>query len=220
MGLSRQKYWSGLPYPPLGDLPHLGIKPISPVSPTLQVGSFLTEPPRKPLGVLYPLSKFPFIATLSSLKMLATWRQESWLVCWCFLSPREVFSTSTFVKLVTTDPCTSYPFLHLELWPPALLIPSLSLRLTSAPFTKSYLSWQQMKKQGNYPCVKLLVTQACLTLYDPVDRRPPGSFIHRILQARILEWVAILFSRGSSQPRDWTRVSCIAGRSFTVWASS
>ena len=80
-------------------------------------------------------------------------------------------------------------------------------------------SWQQMKKQGNYLCVKLLVTQSCLTLYDPVGHSPPGSFIHRILQARILEWVAFPFSRVSSQPRNWTRVSCIAGRSFTVWAS-
>ena len=93
MGLSRQEYWSGLPCPPPGDLPHLGIKPVSPVSPTLQVDSFLTEPPRNPLGVPYPLSKFPFITTLSSLKMLATWRQESRLVCWCFLSPRKAFST-------------------------------------------------------------------------------------------------------------------------------
>ena len=45
---------------------------------------------------------------------------------------------------------------------------------------------------------------------------PPGSSVHRILQARILEWVAIPFSRGSSWPRDWT--SCIAGQFFTVWA--
>ena len=46
----------------------------------------------------------------------------------------------------------------------------------------------------------------------------PGSSVHGILQARILGWVAIPFSRGSSQPRDWTWISCIAGRLFTVWA--
>ena len=45
---------------------------------------------------------------------------------------------------------------------------------------------------------------------------PPGSSVHGILQARILEWVAISFSRGSSQPRDWTRVSCFAGRRFIL----
>ena len=56
------------------------------------------------------------------------------------------------------------------------------------------------------------VAQSCPTLCDPVDCIPPGSSAHGILQARILEWVAISFSRGSSQPRDQTQVSCIAGR--------
>ena len=50
-----------------------------------------------------------------------------------------------------------------------------------------------------------------------MDGSPPGSSAHGILQARILQWVAIPFSRGSSLPRDWTWVSCIAGRVFTVW---
>ena len=56
-------------------------------------------------------------------------------------------------------------------------------------------------------------------LCDPMDCSLPGSSVHGILQARILEWVAISFSRGSSQPRDQTRISCIAGRFFTVWAT-
>ena len=47
----------------------------------------------------------------------------------------------------------------------------------------------------------------------------PGSSVHGILQARILEWVAITFSRGSSWPRDWTQVSLIAGRLFTIWTN-
>ena len=58
------------------------------------------------------------------------------------------------------------------------------------------------------------VTQSCPTLCDPMDCSPPGSSIHGILQARILEWVAISFSRGSSRPRDRTQVSRIAGRHF------
>ena len=49
-----------------------------------------------------------------------------------------------------------------------------------------------------------LVAQSCLILCDPMDRSPPGSPVHRILQARILEWVAISISRGPSQPRDLT----------------
>ena len=56
-------------------------------------------------------------------------------------------------------------------------------------------------------------------LCDSVDRSLPGSSVHRILQARILEWVAILFSRGSSRPRDLTQVSCIAGGFFTIWTT-
>ena len=58
------------------------------------------------------------------------------------------------------------------------------------------------------------VTQPCLTLCDLMDYT-----VHEILQTRILEWVAILFSRGSSQPRDWTQVSHIAGGFFTSWAT-
>ena len=58
------------------------------------------------------------------------------------------------------------------------------------------------------------VAPSCPTLCDPVDCSPPGSSVHGILQARILEWVAISFSRGSSRPRDRTQVSHIAGRHF------
>ena len=59
----------------------------------------------------------------------------------------------------------------------------------------------------------------CLTLCDPMDHSPPGSSVHGILQARILERVAIPFSRGSSQPRSWTWISCVASRFFTIWAT-
>ena len=52
--------------------------------------------------------------------------------------------------------------------------------------------------------------QLCLTLCNPIDGSPPGSSIPRILQARILEWVAISFSRGSSQPRDRTHISGVS----------
>ena len=66
--------------------------------------------------------------------------------------------------------------------------------------------------------VKMLVIQLCWTLADPMNCSPPDSPIHGILQTKILEWVAISFSRGSSWSRDQTQVSCIAGRFFTVWA--
>ena len=59
-------------------------------------------------------------------------------------------------------------------------------------------------------CCCCWVAKSCLTLCDPTDCSPPGSSVHGILQARILEWVAISFSRGSSRPRDWTCVSCLS----------
>jgi len=64
--------------------------------------------------------------------------------------------------------------------------------------------------------VKVLVPQSCPTLFIPKDCSSPGSCVHGILQARILEWVAIFFSRGSSQLRDWTQVLRIADRFFTT----
>ena len=70
-----------------------------------------------------------------------------------------------------------------------------------------YLSWVKF-------------TQSCPTLCDPMDCSASGSSVHGILQAKILEWFAILFSRGSSWPKDRTfQVSCIAGRFFTIWAT-
>ena len=63
------------------------------------------------------------------------------------------------------------------------------------------------------------VAQSCPTLCDPTDYSLPGFSVHGIFQARLLEWVAISFSRGSSQPRDWTQVSRIGGRCFTHWAT-
>ena len=61
--------------------------------------------------------------------------------------------------------------------------------------------------------------QSCPTLFDPRDCSPPGSSVHGILQASILEWIAMPSSRGSSWPRDRTRVSCMAGGILTVWAT-
>ena len=66
--------------------------------------------------------------------------------------------------------------------------------------------------------VVVFVTQSCPTLWDPTDCSPPGSSAHGILQERILEWVAMPFSRGSSQPRGWTWDSSIAGIFFTIWS--
>ena len=85
-------------------------------------------------------------------------------------------------------------------------------------------AWWNLCGLGNFHlschrCLSAKLLQSCPTLWDLIDCSLPGSSVHGIIQARILEWVALPFSRGSSQPRDWTRISCdscIAGRFFTA----
>ena len=123
------------------------------------------------------------------------------LQSFCFqqVSHYKTFTSYYFKAFVTSGPnMTEYIFFH------------------------SISHYQKRKLQGNtfflitsVYCVS--VTQSCLTLCDPMGCSPPGSFVHGILQARILEWVAISFSRGSSWARDWTQVSCIVGRCFNLW---
>ena len=80
--------------------------------------------------------------------------------------------------------------------------------------------WEDRWPSVSHPCVRVCsVAQLCLTLCDPTNCSPPGSSVHEILQARVLEWVAIAFSGGSSLPRDRTQVSCIADKCFTIWAT-
>ena len=88
--------------------------------------------------------------------------------------------------------------------------------LLSCSLKKVGKKWNIAQKMI-YVCV--LVTQLCPTLCNPTDGSLPGSSVHRILQARILEWVTSFFFRGSSWSRDWTQVSCIAGGFFTIWAT-
>ena len=83
---------------------------------------------------------------------------------------------------------------------------SLTMDRTLAPcISKSNLNHWTARK---VPCCSCSVAQSCLTLCEPVNCSPPGSSVHGISQARILEWVAISSCRGSSRPRDPTHVSC------------
>ena len=76
------------------------------------------------------------------------------------------------------------------------LEPESLVKLHSAPYTMLLGSFSPLRK------LKALVSKLCPTLCDPMDCSPPGSSVREILQASILEWVAIPFFRGSSQPRD------------------
>ena len=110
---------------------------------------------------------------------------------------------NNFLLIITSViHCSSF-FLNFWLYKQAILFEMLCL------FSSNDLEIQL--------CV--LATQLCSTLWDPMDSYPPGFSIHGIFQAWKLEWIAIPSSRGSSWPRDWTQVSCIAGRLFTIWAT-
>ena len=87
------------------------------------------------------------------------------------------------------------------------------LTLAGRLFTVS-ASWEAASPKS----VCVLVAQSCQTLCNPMDCSPPDS-VHEILQARVLEWVTILFSRGSSWPGDRTKLSLIWGKFFTIWAT-
>ena len=137
-------------------------------------------------------------------------------------------SASLFIK------CSSecYVSIQLHSWVPKQLILSNSCfgeKISSLIFLLHCLPWHHfppyhLKQDFEWVMTPLLycsacacaqLLQSCPTLCSPMDLRLLGSSVHRIFLARILEWVAVPFPRGSSQPRDWTCVSWIAGGLFT-----
>ena len=111
---------------------------------------------------------------------------------------RSLHSVTLFYKLWITFPISQLCFLNLGRLLGLMQVP---------PCPPSFMDWD------------LEVAQSCPTLCDSMDCSLLSSSVHGIFQAIVLEWIAISFSRGSSQPRDRTWVSRIAGRHFTVWAS-
>ena len=99
------------------------------------------------------------------------------------------------------------------------VIERVIIHLWLSPISELYSNFLNLREIQRLWNVKVLVAQSLPTLCGPMDYVAPGSSVHGIFQARILEWVALPFSRGSSQPRDRTWVSSTAGRYFTVWAT-
>ena len=112
-----------------------------------------------------------------------------------------------------------------ELWVDSL--PSEPPRKTSFSLYFKYLVFKVkwvLSNSGLFSHITLSeseseVAQSCLTLCNLADCSLPGSSVHGIFQAIVLEWIAISFSRGSSRPRDWTRVSLIVDRCLTIWST-
>ena len=86
--------------------------------------------------------------------------------------------------------------------------------MPAGPWQPLQHKWDEMGSARN--CCSCVVSKSCLTLLRPIDYSLPGSSVHGISQARILEWVAIFFSRGAFRHWDWTFISCIADRFFTT----
>ena len=97
-----------------------------------------------------------------------------------------------------------------QLWSTDILLP---ISLVTSRINTSNCS------HTKYESEKWVSHSSHVRLCDPMNCRLPGSSVHGIFQARVLEWVAISFSRGSFWPRDWTQVSHTAGRCFTIWAT-
>ena len=116
------------------------------------------------------------------------------------------------------SPGAPVAFIHLSSWPRAFPHGHAApASWRSAPDEVAGLRAFSSRAHCESEKVQVLVTQSCLTPCQPMDCSPPGSSVHGISQARILEWVVILlFFRGYSRPRDQTWVSCIAGRFLTI----
>ena len=98
----------------------------------------------------------------------------------------------------------------------AILIPACE---SYSPAFRMMYSAYKLNKQGDYTQPWRTPFPILNQFVDPIDCSLPGSSVYGILKARILEWVTIPSSKGSSQPRDWNQVSCIADRVFTIWAT-
>ena len=153
-------------------------------------------------------------------------------------NPLTTSGSSIPISLLTLNskPGKPFPYPHHPVHACVLGVPTFQQHLTAGlgnPWNALCLASETPYSHGSplnvgfawtselslFSLLKVQVTQSCLTPSDPMDCSPPDSSVRGVLQARILEWVAIPFSRKSSQPRDRTEVSCIAGRFFTIWAT-
>ena len=146
---------------------------------------------------------------------------------WLSLTSNQTLCSGPAVDVQSPNPRTTRQVPILVLYSPHSPFTVSLLGLSIWPDveienTSLLLFWHQLKfrsknKLSMFKVVGGLVTKSYLTLFNMMDCSSPGSSVHGISQARILEWVAISSSKGASQPRDWTHI-CIAGRFFTNWA--
>ena len=216
MEFSRQEYWNGLPFPSPGDLSNPGLEP---ASPALAGSFFTTEPTMKPpcLKLGNELSKERHALTKQkTLLESGVWAESSWVREPENCSATDWLTVSGFMVMGLVSGLSLASRLA---WPMFGLTqgPSCWHMHLSAKMDSSMKDFGRLVGHMDFcllpPFVKVL--QSYPTVCNPMDYH----IVHGILQARILEWVALPFSRGSSQPRDWTWVSHIEGGFFTSWAT-
>ena len=244
-GFSRQEYWSGEPLPSPVFFCYRSFPPFSlPIFRNVIIDSciflknkidnlYLVHKDPWPvfLFLLVTLSQNPSVGGLSSwllgpfnMILLSTafsgtssyssWSGQLEETLLPVPQSSNLFHSISELNVTVCCPC------HCNVTAPVpgagLLCPSSrSVSLTSPlsrPASWCFLWWMLVSQRRE-------VAQSCPTLCNPMDQSLPVSSIHGIFQARVLEWVAISFSSGSSQPRDRTQVSRIGGRHFIVWAT-
>ena len=183
------------------------------------------EPGR--FGSIWPHGHFPYSQThlypplsLFSVFLNTSQPGTSLVVQWlglCASTARDMGSIPGWGTKIPHATWHSLPIAKKEFSKPSLLIP-LHDQCHNIQYQSLFNIFTVAKSNFSWPHNELprMRAQLCPTLCNPVDDRPLGSSVHRILQARILKWVAISFSRGSSCPRDWTPISCTTGGFFTT----
>jgi len=187
--------------------------------------SFPPHPHPSPLG----LHRAPSWAPCAVQKLLANYFTHGSVLCQCDTpSLSHLLSPASHVYKSVLCACISIPALQIGSSMPQIpyiyvhIYLFFSFWLTSVCTTDSMFfhitpnDSMSFLLVTNIPlyictaCTHAKSLQGCLTLYDPMDCSWWGSSIHGILQATILEWITMLSSRGSSQPREWTHISCIS----------
>ena len=177
MGFLRQEYWSGLLFPSPEDLPDPGIEPGSPM---LQTDSLPTEPLGKPIYLSDQISHSVVSDSLRPHGLYPT----GLLHPWNFLGKSTGVGFHFLLQGIFPTHGSNQGLPHF----------GQTLYHLSHQGIPIYILWD----------THCSVTKSCPTLCDPMDHRPPGSSVHGVLQARVLEWVATPSSKRSSMPRYYT----------------